>query len=116
MKTLIVPLCLSLLVLTACAPERGFPPIYSPPADAGLTAADPGPTLAEAAAAASVATCAGTDILALVGQNVSALPATGSWSTVRILTPGSTATMDYSPTRLNVSVDNAGTITAISCG
>ena len=118
MKTMIAPsylslLALSLLALAACAPERGFPPIYSPPAGTGQIAPVAGPSTA---AAAAVVTCAGTDILALVGQNVAQLPASGTWSTVRILKPGSMATMDYSPTRLNVNVDTSGKILSISCG
>lgn len=112
MKALTAPICLALLALTACAPERGFPPIdsFEP---LGEATGFPAPTPAEAA---SVATCAGTDILSLVGQNVSKLPATGTWSTVRILKPGSMMTTDFSPTRLNVGTDNSGTILQIYCG
>ncbi|MBU0858539.1 MAG: hypothetical protein KJ667_01250 [Alphaproteobacteria bacterium] len=34
----------------------------------------------------------------------------------RILPPGSMATMDYSPARINVETDEAGTVTKVSCG
>ncbi len=34
----------------------------------------------------------------------------------RILPPGSMATMDYSPNRINVHTDENGTITAVRCG
>ena len=112
MHILTTPLCLALLALTACTPKPGFPPIDSPKVQGAAPAvAQPSP-----AAAAAVATCAGTDILGLIGQNVSQLPASGTWSAVRILKPDSMATMDYSPTRLNVNVDTSGKILSLSCG
>ena len=37
-------------------------------------------------------------------------------NTVRVLKPGEAATMDYRVDRLNVIVDDAGTITALRCG
>lgn len=113
MKPLSLPLGLALLALAACSPPPGFPPIDSPSTGIGPAAAAAEPTPAQAA---SVATCAGTDILALVGQDVKALPASGPWSSVRVLKPGSAATMDYSPTRLNVSVNNAGKVLSVGCG
>ena len=113
MQTLTASIALTLLALAACAPQPGFPPIYTPIAGHVQGAA---PAAEAPAVADTVATCAGTDVLALVGQNVSNLPAAGPWSAVRILKPGAMATMDYSPTRLNVHVDDSGKILDMSCG
>ena len=113
MQTLTIPFCLAMLALTACTKEPSFPPIDTPvPGHVqGETPATAAPPVAN-----TVATCAGTDVLALVGQNVSKLPATGPWNAVRIIKPGMGVTMDYSPTRLNVQVDSAGKILALTCG
>ena len=114
-RTLI--LCLALSPLAACAPPPSFPPIDSPATLGTGTAPGPAavvePTPAEAAA---VATCAGTDIYAYIGQKASALPASGPWTSLRVLKPGDAATMDYSPTRLTVTVDNRNLVQTIACG
>ena len=116
MQILTAPMCLVLLMLAACAAQPDFPPIDTPVTGHVQGAApDAGPVVSPTAAAA-IATCAGTDILTLIGQNVSKLPASGPWSAVRILKPGAAATMDYSPTRLNVHVDNSGKIRDLACG
>ena len=113
MQTLTASIGLALLALAACTPQTGFPPIDTPVAGHVQGAA---PATEAPAVVDTVATCAGTDVLALVGQNVAKLPATGPWSALRILKPGSMATMDYSPTRLNVHVDTSGTILQLTCG
>lgn len=51
-----------------------------------------------------------------LGRNVADLPQTGPWGTVRVIRPGMGVTMDYSATRLNVQVDEQGTIQELSCG
>ena len=113
MQTLTASIALALLALAACAPQPGFPPIDTPVAGHVQSAS---PAALAPAVANTVATCAGTDVLAMVGQNVAKLPATGPWSALRILKPGAMATMDYSPTRLNVNVDASGTILQLTCG
>ena len=35
---------------------------------------------------------------------------------VRVITPGQMVTMDFDEERLNIEVDEAGTITALRCG
>jgi hypothetical protein len=113
---LTAPMCLILLALAACTPQPDFPPVDVPvPGHVQTDAPAAAPAVAPAAAA-SIATCAGTDILNLIGQNVSKLPTSGPWSTVRILKPDSGATMDYSPTRLNVHIDKSGKILDLACG
>ncbi|GGO35942.1 hypothetical protein GCM10010991_29060 [Gemmobacter aquaticus] len=51
-----------------------------------------------------------------VGQPVAALDEQYLPSTIRILRPGTPVTEDFSPSRLNVDVDAAGTITGFHCG
>ena len=60
--------------------------------------------------------CGGVPILALMGQNVSQMPATGDWGTLRVIWPGMAVTEDYSESRLNVEVDAEGRIIAVHCG
>ena len=60
--------------------------------------------------------CHAVGLEGLVGAHVSLLPTNGAWSSVRIIKPGQMVTMDFSPTRLNVRVDNAGIILSLACG
>ena len=60
--------------------------------------------------------CHAVGLEGLVGAHVSLLPTNGAWSSVRIIKPGQMVTMDFSPTRLNVRVDNAGIIQSLACG
>lgn len=56
------------------------------------------------------------DFPQFIGQRVDeqALKATGR--PYRILPPGASATMDFSPARINVEVDDADTVIRVSCG
>ena len=60
--------------------------------------------------------CGGGPILDLMGQNVSALPASGGWATLRVIGPGMAVTEDYSETRLNVEIDGEDRIIGVTCG
>jgi hypothetical protein len=53
---------------------------------------------------------------ALIGQPVSAMPATGGWMALRVIEPGMAVTEDYSPSRLNVALDQQGRIVGVACG
>jgi hypothetical protein len=53
---------------------------------------------------------------ALIGQPVSAMPATGVWTALRVIEPGMAVTEDYSPSRLNVALDLQGRIVGVACG
>lgn len=61
-----------------------------------------------------LSSCGGAAVKGWIGQPVGAV--TSQLPGVRILNPGSMNTMDYRPERLNVHVDGAGTITALTCG
>jgi hypothetical protein len=63
-----------------------------------------------------LSSCGGEPILDLIGQNVSTMPATGGWATLRVIKPGMAVTEDYSITRLNVTVDDQDLITGATCG
>ena len=63
-----------------------------------------------------LAACGGGPVLALMGQNVSDMPATGGWGTLRVIWPGMAVTEDYSESRLNVDVDVEGRIIGVHCG
>jgi hypothetical protein len=52
----------------------------------------------------------------LVGQNRSVLETMKFAGPVRIIEPGMAVTMDYIETRLNIELNEAGTITRVSCG
>lgn len=52
----------------------------------------------------------------LVGGPVAAFDAARAAGPVRILPPGSAATMDFRPDRLNIETDAAGAIRRITCG
>lgn len=86
------------LALCACQPIATDPRYIGPPERIDLSS------------------CGGDPILDLVGQDISAMPATGGWGTLRVITPGMAVTEDYSLSRLNVEVDGAGRIIAVSCG
>lgn len=89
----LTPLAL-ILMLAACAP----------PPDPGR----PG--------GGNLARCGGGPVGALIGLPVSAMPATGGWTALRVIEPGMAVTEDYSPTRLNVGLDRQGRIIGIACG
>ncbi|MEL7461339.1 MAG: I78 family peptidase inhibitor [Pseudomonadota bacterium] len=52
----------------------------------------------------------------LVGQDMSALAAMTFPDTTRFIAPDTAITMDFSPTRLNFDLDDAGVITRVWCG
>ena len=60
--------------------------------------------------------CGAAALQPLVGQPLSAFDPRTAKGRVRIIRPGTMVTMDYSATRLNVSLDGAEIITRIHCG
>ena len=64
----------------------------------------------------NLARCGGDQVEPLIGQPVSALPATGGWGTLRVIWPGMPVTEDYSSSRLNVDVNAEGRISGLWCG
>jgi hypothetical protein len=103
-----LPILLVPLALAACTPPLP-PPTPEPPHIVAPPPDQPAPR-------ADLASCGGDAVAGLIGQNVSALPASGSWGALRIVRPGMMITMDYSAMRLNVNIDGSGTILALSCG
>lgn len=65
---------------------------------------------------ADLSSCHAVGLEGLIGQPVRLLPSQGAWGTLRVIKPGMMVTKDYSPTRLNVQVDDSGIIVALSCG
>ncbi len=63
-----------------------------------------------------VESCGAENLGALIGKPTSALQGVALPEAVRVITPGSRVTADYSPTRLNIYVDDKGIITAMRCG
>lgn len=60
--------------------------------------------------------CGAAGLQDLVGAPLAALPEEGPWATLRIIRPGDAVTQDYSESRLNVSLDAADRILALTCG
>ncbi len=94
--TLLIPAALSLSACVAVVPT----PI-------------PGPVLAPAA---DLTRCGGNGLYALVGHPATSLPDSGTWSYLRVITPGTVVTMDYLATRLNARLDPMGRIVSLTCG
>lgn len=60
--------------------------------------------------------CGAAAYAGLRGQPLTALPGDEIPGTMRIILPGDTLTSDFSPTRLNVTLDDSNRIAALSCG
>ncbi len=60
--------------------------------------------------------CFAADHAALVGQPIEALDQSALDQPVRVIPPGGIITMEYSPRRLNVDLDNANNIVRFWCG
>ena len=60
--------------------------------------------------------CGADDLQGLVGQKASVLATMRFSQVVRVIKPGMAVTMDFSPARLNVEVDEVEVITRVSCG
>ena len=95
MRAMILTFAASALLLQAC----GTTTLFTTPV--------PAPAINQCGAAA---------LQVLVGQPVRVLPDSGPWSTKRIIRPGQLVTQEFSATRLNVQVDRAGRILALTCG
>ena len=94
MKTSLLPV-LAALAMAACTPA--VPP------------EDPMPDMS------AIETCGADRMQAMVGRpwnETLVIPG----KVIRLITPGMAVTMDYSPDRLNVELDETGTIRAITCG
>ena len=60
--------------------------------------------------------CGAADLQGLVGQPESVLQTMRFTGTVRIIHPGQAVTMDFSPARLNIVIDDKGKIAEVRCG
>ncbi len=63
-----------------------------------------------------VGTCGAEGLRAYLGHPATDLPASGPWSSLRVIRPGMAVTMDYTETRLNARTDSAGIIIDLTCG
>lgn len=110
-------LCVPLaLVLGACAQEPAEPAVTAdppPPVATSDRPGDPGAGLTGA--------CDAQPVEALVGQEatdavVEQARADAGAEQVRTLAPGQAVTMEFNANRLNLDIDEDGTITAVRCG
>ena len=84
------------ILLAACQSTTGETPISGPASNtAGL--------------------CAARQLQGLLGTPVNQADLTGQ-DPLRIIPPNSAVTMDYNPERLNIEIDESGTITSVTCG
>jgi hypothetical protein len=60
--------------------------------------------------------CGASGLQGLIGQPRSVLAAMTLPAPTRVIEPGMAVTMDYSPARLNIELDEAGTIIRVACG
>ncbi|MEL7211464.1 MAG: I78 family peptidase inhibitor [Pseudomonadota bacterium] len=61
-------------------------------------------------------TCNARAQAALIGADRDTLESTLILQPVRIITPGTAVTMDYLPTRLNITLNEAERVERLSCG
>lgn len=59
--------------------------------------------------------CLPPGIAALVGQSDAVVETMRFDRPTRIIRPGMAVTMDYSPDRVNIEIDESGTITGVRC-
>lgn len=62
------------------------------------------------------ADCGAAALQSLLGQPASVLQTMRFGTATRIIRPGTAVTMDFSPSRLNIQIDEAETITRVTCG
>ncbi len=60
--------------------------------------------------------CGARDLTELIGQPAAVLETMRFGQVVRIIRPGMAVTMDYLESRLNIEIDAAEVIVAVSCG
>lgn len=60
--------------------------------------------------------CGADELQDLVGQSATRLETIRFGVITRIIRPGMAVTMDYSPNRLNIYIDELEVITAVRCG
>ncbi len=73
-------------------------------------------TLTPPAPMLPIGSCGAAGLQGLIGSPVALLPADGPWGALRVIRPGQMVTMDYSESRLNVTVDAADIILTLACG
>lgn len=96
------------------AVKRMIAALVLPGALAACVAVAPAP--APAPGRPDLNTCTSNATHDLVGTPISLVNTSQLAKTVRVLPPNGMATMDYSPTRLNIETDANGIITRVSCG
>jgi len=114
----IITACIAGIALMACSPSASD--TATPASDASAVAPEtnpaPAPPPMAGADPAVEDTCGMTQHAALIGKPATDAAVPPAGPQVRHLPPGSQVTMDFSPTRLNIDIDDAGVITALRCG
>lgn len=64
----------------------------------------------------AVDTCGAAPHVGLIGQDAAALERVLILRPIRLIRPGTPVTEDFSPSRINIHIDGANRIIAISCG
>lgn len=91
------------VLMAACTPVPDPAPAPLPPADNGLVEREPD-------------SCGAGDLQHLIGQNEGMIRTVRTKGAYRIIPPGALVTQEYDSFRLDVHVDDAGTILKLSCG
>ena len=105
------------LALMACSPSTD-PAQTASTTTPATTPSEPAPPPASTPAPPDPAadTCNMAQYSALVGKPATDPGVPAASATVRHIRPDTQVTMDFQPTRLNIDISAAGTITAIRCG
>ena len=86
----------AMLLLAACMPVLPSDPMPYPEPDSNA--------------------CGAAELQGLVGQRASVLDTMRFSQPTRIIRPGEAVTMDYSPNRLNIEINESDRIARVSCG
>ena len=102
------------LGLMACSPSTE--PTPAAPVEPAAVAEQTPPVTPPPSDPALEDTCNKAQYAALIGKPATDAGVPPASATVRIIKPGDQVTMDFSATRLNIDLDDAGVITTLRCG
>ena len=80
------------------------------------TAPEPPPEIDMPRTGTDMESCGAAGFEGWIGQGWDETKVAQAGSKLRVITPGMAVTADYNPERLNVELDDSGTISALSCG
>jgi hypothetical protein len=117
MKNMLIA-CIAGVALVACSPSASDTATPGPDT-ASSTAPETNPAPEPPVAGADPAVtdeCGMAQHAALIGKPATDPAVPPASPQVRHLPPGTQVTLDFSPTRLNIDIDENGVITALRCG